>query len=257
MTAPLNYLTFSGQTTFLLIHGSRITVAGHCQIDLCYFAANRGWSVQTLPFSIREAPSNVRLAEARPGKQAHPKSLSRREYIWIGIIGADMIQPMPPYHALFGHLPTMARVSANLPSDLHSHCRPEYVRRTMPGPPPFFYLDPWPFAKPVLVIADPLTAFQVTQGSSPPKHDVVHKFLLAIAGDNSLITLEGKKWKTWRGIFNPGFSTGHLMTLVPGIVEDGLQFCEILQSHAKKGDVFQMEEVATRLTVDVIGRVVL
>lgn len=47
------------------------------------------------------------------------------------------------------------------------------------------------------------------------------------------------------------------MTLVPGIVDDSMVFAEKLSEHAEKGGVFRMEEAATRLTVDIIGKVAL
>ena len=47
------------------------------------------------------------------------------------------------------------------------------------------------------------------------------------------------------------------MTLVSGIVDDALVLMEVLAEHAKAQDVFVFEEVATRVTVDIIGRVVL
>ena len=47
------------------------------------------------------------------------------------------------------------------------------------------------------------------------------------------------------------------MTLVDGIVDDSLVFMDVLSKHADTGEIFSMEEAATRVTVDVIGRVVL
>ena len=69
--------------------------------------------------------------------------------------------------------------------------------------------------------------------------------------------MDGAEHKRWRAIFNPGFSSTHLMTLVDGIVDDSMTFMEILGSHAERKDIFSLEETATRATVDIIGRVVL
>lgn len=70
-----------------------------------------------------------------------------------------------------------------------------------------------------------------------------------------MLSLEGKEWRKWRGIFNPGFAQGHLMTLTGMIVDEAEVFCDILREHAEAKDVFRLEEVATRLTVDVIGHI--
>lgn len=47
------------------------------------------------------------------------------------------------------------------------------------------------------------------------------------------------------------------MALVPGIVQDASTFCRILREHASKGKVFQLQEPATKVTLDIIGRVTL
>ena len=69
--------------------------------------------------------------------------------------------------------------------------------------------------------------------------------------------MDGTEHKRWRAIFNPGFSSAHLMTLVGGIVDDSMVFTKILGRHAKKQEIFSLEEATTRATVDIIGRVVL
>ena len=47
------------------------------------------------------------------------------------------------------------------------------------------------------------------------------------------------------------------MTFVSGIVNDAIVFTDILSKHAEAQDWFPLEEATTRLTVDIIGRVVL
>ena len=71
------------------------------------------------------------------------------------------------------------------------------------------------------------------------------------------MAMDGVEHKRCRAIFNPGFSSAHLMTLVDGIVDDSMLFMEILGRHAKGQDIFSLEEAATKATVDIIGRVVL
>ena len=71
------------------------------------------------------------------------------------------------------------------------------------------------------------------------------------------MSMDGAEHKRWRAIFNPGFSSAHLMTLVDGIVDDSMLFMKILGRHAEEQDIFSLEEAATRATVDIIGRVVL
>lgn len=69
--------------------------------------------------------------------------------------------------------------------------------------------------------------------------------------------MEGHEWKVWRSIFNPGFAPANLMGLVPNIVEEVEVFARVLGEWADGGEVVILEEVATKVTVDVIGKVVL
>lgn len=109
----------------------------------------------------------------------------------------------------------------------------------------------------MLVVIDPVAAAQVTIQSSLPKHQSTQDYVYPLVGKSNLVTLEGKEWRMWRSVFNPGFSSGHLMSLVGGMVSDTVLFTEILSDYAAKGTVFQLEDAATRLTVDIIGNVVL
>lgn len=47
------------------------------------------------------------------------------------------------------------------------------------------------------------------------------------------------------------------MTLVSGIVDDCLVFCDILSEQARTSKAVRMETLATKLTVDVIAKVVM
>lgn len=53
-------------------------------------------------------------------------------------------------------------------------------------------------------------------------------------------------WKFWRGVFNPGFSPAHLLTLAPMIIDKALIFTEKLAEHARKGDVVPLETLPPR-----------
>jgi cytochrome P450 len=72
-----------------------------------------------------------------------------------------------------------------------------------------------------------------------------------------MLYTEGAMWKRARTLFNPGFAIGHLMTLVPGMVEDSVNFRQILSKYADSGEILQIELTARRLAIDVMGRVVL
>lgn len=144
-----------------------------------------------------------------------------------------------------------------VPADIHPHTFAHFLRQKYSIEGPVVYLDNWPVAYPICFIVDPEVAYQVTQLQSLPKHEINRQFVDPVAGVDNMLTMEGSQWKKWRTIFNPGFASGHLISLVPGIIENTIIFCKTLTEHAKRGDVFSLEEEATKLTVDVIGRVVL
>lgn len=129
--------------------------------------------------------------------------------------------------------------------------------RTQYKLPPIFYLDTWPFADPICAIIDPEVAYQVTVLNSLPKHKAIPEAIWPLTGKKNLVSMNGAEHKRWRAIFNPGFSSAHLMTLVGGIVDDSMLFMEVLGRHAEEQDIFSLEEAATRATVDIIGRVLL
>jgi cytochrome P450 len=86
---------------------------------------------------------------------------------------------------------------------------------------------------------------------------VLGQALSVITGGGDMLTSDGPQWKIWRSAFNPGFSVAHLMTMMPTIVDNVATFAQILHKHAVNNELFRMEHHATRLTIDIIGKVVL
>ena len=69
--------------------------------------------------------------------------------------------------------------------------------------------------------------------------------------------MDGREWKFWRSHFNLSFSASHLMTLVPDIMRETMVFCEVLEDHARKQDIFPMKTMTDNLAMELIGKVVL
>lgn len=57
--------------------------------------------------------------------------------------------------------------------------------------------------------------------------------------------------------FNPGFSQGHVIKLVPDMVRETLEYRDLLKTYAEAGDLFQLDEVTLWFTLDLIGATVL
>ena len=127
----------------------------------------------------------------------------------------------------------------------------------MPELGPVYYLDTWPFGPQMLIVASPSSLYQVTQEHSLAKYHAMKTFLQPITDGLDIVTMEGQAWKKWRGIFNPGYSASHLMTLTSAIVEETSKFCDILQTHVQSQKIFRMKDLSDYLALDIIGRAVL
>ncbi len=146
---------------------------------------------------------------------------------------------------------------SKLPSDVHAGVLPRQITMAFPTLGPLFYIDTWPFGPPMLVAASPYIANQVTTAHSLPKFAAMRDYMKPVTGGMDLTTMEGRDWKTWRNIFNPGFSSSHLMMMVPEMIKDVHTYCEILRERAAKGEVFPLDPLTIDLNLDIIGRLVL
>jgi cytochrome P450 len=107
-------------------------------------------------------------------------------------------------------------------------------------------MDLWPIADPFLVVFDPELAAQFTTTYSAPKYPGMKPFLIHLAGHGDMVSSDGPHWKKWRSVFNPGFASSHLMTLVPGIVNYVTIFANKLTDLSNKHEPFRLEEITTR-----------
>jgi hypothetical protein len=71
-----------------------------------------------------------------------------------------------------------------------------------------------------------------------------------------MITMIHKDLKPLRALFNPGISSSHMSELVPAVVDSREVFCELLREHAGSSH-FSLDDMATRLTMDIIMKVTL
>lgn len=109
-----------------------------------------------------------------------------------------------------------------------------------------------------MYVGDPQAASQyVTTGQSLPKSRLAKNYIERFLGKNNLVTLEGARWKAMRAIFNPGFSPANIAGLTDVVVDATMRYRGVLLAKAASGEHFQLEECLTRLTIEVIGRVVL
>ena len=116
---------------------------------------------------------------------------------------------------ILGHIPVAAECEQHFPPKAHPHVYAHYIRKKY-NLGKFFYVDFWPLGPRSLFIADPeITNQYVTTSQSLPKSPLVNDYLYQLLGKNNMVSLEGNQWKNLRSMFNPGFASAHLMTLVP------------------------------------------
>jgi cytochrome P450 len=118
-----------------------------------------------------------------------------------------------------------------------------------------------PLFYPVCIVNSHQVMEQIAKPSKLFKYSVLKsptvKWLIPIIGPTSIILKEGEMWKHIRKRFNPGFAPTHLVTLLPAILSKTERFTSKLDALAKGGEVFELGELCTSLTFDIIGAVVL
>ncbi|EME79459.1 uncharacterized protein MYCFIDRAFT_167334 [Pseudocercospora fijiensis CIRAD86] len=164
--------------------------------------------------------------------------------------------PGPPHSYAFGSLISMGKVAAKQPPNAAPQALMQCLKDAYDLP-DAFYFDSWPLGPPIMVITNPDMANQITIKYNPPKHPLVAEFMVNFGGKYDLVSEEGAVWKKWRSAFNPGFAPGHLITQVSTIVDECQVFCDIMEKRARNNELFRMEPAATKLTVNIIGKIVL
>ena len=146
-----------------------------------------------------------------------------------------------------------------MPMDAHSHVlinhlADEYNLREYG----LFYMDVYPVQKhPLLVVASPEVAAQVTQITPYPKHPTLKEDFGPVLGRRGIVGQEGADWKELRTMFNPGFSQANLFSMVPMMIEEtGVFASRLSKVAAGDGFVSSIEAFAADLTVDIIGEAV-
>lgn len=92
----------------------------------------------------------------------------------------------------------------------------------------------------VLTIDDAI-AERIIHTEDLPKRKDTYDILLPVTGKTSLVTIPTDAyWRKLRKMFNPGFSTGHLETSIPGIVEESMVFVKMLEEAAQSGSIIPL-----------------
>ncbi|KAK5065269.1 hypothetical protein LTR84_001107 [Exophiala bonariae] len=163
--------------------------------------------------------------------------------------------PQPPSSRIWGHLQLAGQCQSLFPPKVHVQNWIHYIQKKH-NLGDVFYIDWWPFGPQWVFIADPeLASKYITTGQSLPKSLLTSGYVDRLLGKDNMVCIEGQKWKMLRSIFNPGFSASHLMSLVPYMLDSSLVFVNACRKKADTNELFQMDRLATRYAIDIIGKI--
>jgi len=69
--------------------------------------------------------------------------------------------------------------------------------------------------------------------------------------------MNGAKWRRSHFLFNSGFSANYILEQTVHIIAEAEVYVDVPREHARKGDMFPLDEVALWYTRDIIGAVTL
>ncbi|KAI1763246.1 cytochrome P450 [Hypoxylon sp. FL1150] len=149
--------------------------------------------------------------------------------------------PQLPSHLVWGHLQVFGEFMSRGIHDRHPDKIFEEMWASI-GRPPVMLVDLRPINPPMALISNHEMAEQISKSTT------LFPFSTPKEGDN---------WKDLRKRYNPGFSTQHLWSLLPLILEKMEPFCQYLDQFAISGDEFFLGTLLSNLTFDVIGAAVM
>ncbi|OJD29357.1 cytochrome p450 [Diplodia corticola] len=164
--------------------------------------------------------------------------------------------PMPPFSWVAGHMLAASPFLEKLPPDAVFNYSVAELARAHPEE-KMFYLDFWPINDPFLIVLDPQAATELIKSPTAPKPTSVAAALHCLTGGPNLFTMPDDQWKFWRSVFNPAFSPMQMLAQVPALLSTAQIFRGILRKNAESGGLFCLEEATFRLTLDIIGLVIL
>ena len=87
--------------------------------------------------------------------------------------------------------------------------------------------------------------------------ELLPRFFKPIAGGPNIFDMREHEWKPWRAVFSRAFSTEHIPSLVPAMVDETVVYSETLQKLAEKDEMFHLDLITLRFAIDVIGKTIL
>ena len=171
------------------------------------------------------------------------------------------MQPCAPHHnIIFGHLLYLKKRMDALPPNAHYQYMFADIAHKHFQSEGLFYIDLWPASGMMMIVTSPLVAAQVAQTNTKICYErafMLRRFFKPIAGGPNLFDIPENEWRPWRGLFSKGFSTEQVTSLVPHVLRETEVYKETLRELAGKKEMFYLDLVTLRFTMDVIGQTIL
>jgi len=119
-----------------------------------------------------------------------------------------------------------------------------------------FYMDLWPVTYSQVIITDIDLMDQVHVKRAFPQHKISAEYMDPVLGHDNIATSNGKTWKMLHNAMAPAFAPSHIKNLVAVMTEEVLIFRNTLDEYAKTREVFSLEEIAAKLSFDIVARTV-
>jgi cytochrome P450 len=78
-------------------------------------------------------------------------------------------------------------------------------------------------------------------------------FLHPITGGNTVFTSNGNEWKKARSVFSSGFNSAYILNQTAHIVQEAEANVNVLEEHALTGDIFLLDDLHLRYTMNISG----
>ncbi|RYP36410.1 hypothetical protein DL767_003373 [Monosporascus sp. MG133] len=149
--------------------------------------------------------------------------------------------PVLPHSWLLGHIKILNEFRTSHPADVSFYQFPAWLKSSagkyfpqgkVPG---VVYVDLWPLTYSYAFVLDGEAGTQFTVSPSLNKHDVVGDYLVLMTHGHDLFAGNGQLWKKWRSRLNPGFSSRHMATMIPEILEEVITDIRIDDQKAEEG----------------------
>jgi len=163
---------------------------------------------------------------------------------------------MPEWSWLTGHLLVLKDSLDRLPTDASPfYAFQDLVHKDFADT-EIFVMDYWPMYEASLMISSPEISAQASTEFNLQRDERELKQFAPVVGGQSLFTMTGEEWKYWRTLFNPAFSSAHMLDLVPSIVDSVEVFCKLLHERVGSGIVL-LDDMTGRLTMEIITKATL